>query len=77
MTDIQKQILYNRFLHGDIKLEDIPSGDLKSLTVAWFDYKMKMMPLEPDYTAFMDEIRRREVQTATKPLKKIDRSFFG
>jgi hypothetical protein len=76
MRDIQKQILYNKYLHGDIELKDITSGDLKSLTVAWFDHKQKMMPLEPDYTAFMDELRRREKESASKPMKPIDRGFY-
>ncbi len=76
MTDIEKQILYNKFLHGDIKLKDMPPAKLKSLTIAWFDHKQRMMPLQPDYTAFMNEIRRREVEVATKPMKKINRNFF-
>jgi hypothetical protein len=76
MTDIQKQILYNKYLHGDLKLEDILPGDLKRLTVAWFDHKMKMMPLEKDYTLFVAELRRREIEAASKPMKPIDRSFY-
>jgi hypothetical protein len=77
MTDIQKQILYNKYLHGDLKLEDILPGDLKALAGRhWFDHKYAAQPQMDDSTAFQKEMRRREVAEATKPRKPIDRDFF-
>lgn len=77
MRDIEKQILYNKFLHGDIKLQDITPGDLKSLTKYWLDDKYASRPSMEDQTVFVDELRRRDVEAATKPLRPIDREFFG
>jgi hypothetical protein len=77
MKDIQKQILYNKYLHGDIKLKDITTGDLNTLVKGhWFDHLMKAQPSFADYTVFLQEIRRRDQEAATKPMKPIDRGFF-
>ena len=76
MRDIEKQILYNKFLHNDIELEDIPSGDLKSLKVLWLNHKMKTQPTVRDWDKFDNELRRREQEAASKPMKEIDRGFF-
>jgi hypothetical protein len=76
MTDIQKQILYNRYLHGEMKLEDILPGDLKRLTKSWNGPQYQTQPSMDDQNLFRDEIRRREVVAATKPRKPINRDFF-
>jgi hypothetical protein len=76
MTDPQKQILYNKYLHGDIKLEDILPGDLKALTKLWNGPQYQTQPSMDDQNLFRDELRRREVEAASKKMKPIDRDFF-
>jgi hypothetical protein len=77
MTDIQKQILYNKYLRGDLKLEDILPSDLKRLAGPhWLDHKYAAQPQIDDSVAFNKEIRRREKVAASKPMREIDRDFF-
>ena len=75
MTLLQK-ILYAKYLRGDVKVEDMFSADLKELKVLWGDEKMKSVPIPQDWDKFDNELRRREIQSATKPLKPLDGGFY-
>lgn len=75
MTDLQKKLLYDKYLRGDVLLEDMFSAELKALKVLWVDEKMKSVPTPKHWDEFDNELRRREIQGATKPLP-IDHDFY-
>jgi len=76
MTNLQKQLLYDRYIRGEIEVKDITSGDLKAMKTHWFDHKYKELPLFEDTVKFDNELRRREVEAVSKPRKGYDRNFF-
>jgi hypothetical protein len=70
-------MIYDKYLRDETKLEDILPGDLKVLAgPLWFNHMYDSRPPIEDSTKFKDEIRRREIAAATKPMKEINRDFF-
>ena len=76
MKDTEKQIVYNQIEAGHRQIEELSCSELRELKTHWLDDKGDSTPIDFDIK-IRNEIRRREVQTATKPLKPINRSFFG
>jgi hypothetical protein len=77
MRDIEKQIVYQQILHGRRAIEELSGKELKELNQHWFDDHYRAMPPIDFDIKIRNEQRRREVQTASKPLRPIDRNFFG
>ena len=77
MKDNEKQIVYNQIKDGHRSIEELSCKHLKEFKTHWMDDNNKAMPPIDFDIKVRDEIRQREIQTATKPLKPIDRSFYG
>ncbi|HDZ86389.1 hypothetical protein LCGC14_0619300 [marine sediment metagenome] len=75
MTLTEKKLLYAKYLRDEVKVEDMSFDELKGLKVLWLDEKMKSVPIPKHWDEFYNELRRREVQSATKR-KPLDREFF-
>ena len=76
MRDIEKQAVYKQIKDGHRTIEGLTCQQLRDLKEHWFDDKYKAMPPIDFDIRIRNEIRRREVQSATKPMKPIDKNFF-
>ena len=74
MNDLQKQALYQMHLAG-LPLSDIEGKQLRSLKTHWMDGMHAMPPIKFDIKV-RAELRRREEQSATKPMRPFDKGFY-
>ena len=76
MKDNEKQVVYNQIEAGHRSIEDLSCAELRELKGHWFAANFVAMPPIDFDVKIRDEIRRREVQSATKP-KPFNKEFFG
>lgn len=75
MTDNEKQVVYKQITEGRRTVEELTGKELEDMKEHWF-YGRDAMPPEDFHVLLFNERRRREVASATKPMKPIDRDFF-
>ena len=75
MTDNEKQVVYKQITEGMRTVEELTGKELHDLKEHWF-VDMKSMPPFEFYLLLDNERRRREVASASKPMKPIDKDFF-